>query len=532
MATTLLAAELVARLAFAPPRYHNEPLALDAELGFRGIPGYRTRKPDAEGALYGFALNAEGFRGRELPEPGRKDDGSRRIVFLGDSFLVAQGLPEEALVTTRIGPALAALGVASEVYNLSAADYGTGQELLLLRRFGARLAPDLVVLAMYPRNDLVNDFEGLAGRTAVSPGDYVRPYVVPDEDGGELTVRPLHPFRHRLRHGSRLFAVLEQRLLAYGTRGAVAWLQPFPPPRSSEERLADDLAPYESLELLRRHPPGHLWEQAWQRSFALLRALRDECEALSARLVVVVIPDLHQVRRAARDVHLDLLTRELQGRALDDLLDWNLPERRLATFFADEGIAHVSLLRTLREAVRRGQDVYLPDLHLNARGHAVAANLLVGALRGTRDAATSLPTGPPVRLPRGEAAPAKIRLGGSEHWLYRDQSWLPWSPSADAPGEGALSLGRAFVAVPVPAGARELVVRGIAVARRYPLEVELEFVSGPTKSFRLDEPGPFVLRVAVPVARLPRSDGHVGLRFGAAGEAISAGVIVRDVGFE
>lgn len=534
VAAALLASEGVARLGFPPPRYHSEPLQLDPELGFRGIPGHRGRGSD-DGA-HALVLNDDGFRGRPLPRtPGDAAGDARsrplRIAFVGDSFLVGAGVAETQLLVARVEAALQARGRAAEAWNLSAADYGTGQQLLLLRRIGARLRPDRVVLAVYPPNDVINNFEGLAFRTGVSPGDPIRPYVVPGDDG--LEVRYAQPWRAALRRHSRLFALLELRAIAFGARHQLGWLRPFELPRPPAERIAEARAPFEHQEIYRPSPPGSAWEDAWQRSFALLSAFRDECEALSARLLVVVIPELHQVRRVAQDVELDLRLRALRGEPLDRYLDWNLPERRLARFFRKERMDFVLLLPRLRAAVAGGEEVYLRDLHLSARGHALAAGAILDALDGTAPASDRAdPDGRPVPLPDPQRAPRTIDPSDPHQWRYRSPHWIRWQPSPDAPSPGALALQHAAVALPLRGD--ELLVKGIAAARRYPLDVRLELVGGPGAGFRIEKPGPFVLRTRLPAARPPTSDGYTALVFttdAAADAGEITGLIVEEVGF-
>jgi hypothetical protein len=543
-ALALFAAEAVARIGWDPPRYHNEPLRFDPELGFRGIPG-RHRidgHASADGAPHVLVLNRDGFRGRPLPldesaDPPGPAARARRIAFVGDSFVLGAGVREEQLLSSRVAEALAARGEATSTWNLAAADYGTGQELLLLRSAGEQIEPDAVVLAIYPHNDLINNFEGLAFRTEVSPGDYLRPYVVPH--GDRLEIRYTHPLRAWLRRHSRLFALLERRAVDYGGRRRLAWLFPFEPPTPPAVRIRRGLAPREPQEIYRTHPPDSDWERAWQRTTDLLTAFRDTCDALGARLVVVVIPELHQVRRVAQDVAMDLRLRQLQHVPLDRYLDWNLPERRLARFFAQQGIESALLLPRLRSAVSRGEQVYLPDRHLNARGHELAAQAILevldGGARPGRRLAQSDPElgGGPVPLPAASRAPRVIQPARQEHWLYRGDSWIPWQASPDQPAGGALPLQHAVVAVPVRG--EELVVSGIAAARHYPLDVMLELVSGPRRSFTIQQPGPFVLRTRVPAARLRSSDGYAALVFsardGRAAEASSTGLIVREVGF-
>jgi len=166
--------EVAARLLLAPARYHDAPLHYDPLLGFRGIPGLRVERFDAEGA-YPFELNAQGFRGRSLPA-GPAPEGTLRIVFLGDSFLVGEGVRAEALLTSRLEMDLSARGFDAEVYNLSAIDYGTTQQLMLLDEYGPRIHPDVVVLAFFTGNDVINNALELAGRSIVSRGDPLRPW--------------------------------------------------------------------------------------------------------------------------------------------------------------------------------------------------------------------------------------------------------------------------------------------------------------------------------------------------------------------
>ena len=133
-----------------------------------------------------------------------------------------------------------------------------------------------MVLFVYPANDLINNSMGLAGRTTVSAGDPIRPYLVPE--GGELRVRHLHPLRALLRAHSRLFAILEKRVLAASGEATTAG-------EDVGARMRAGRAPREDFEIFRTHDPGDRWEEAWVTTFALLEAFRDECEAMRNNFV-------------------------------------------------------------------------------------------------------------------------------------------------------------------------------------------------------------------------------------------------------
>lgn len=496
-AVGLVLAELAARLLLPPPRTHDQPNELHAELGFRGVPGTRIPFQDERGS-YEFALGRQGFRGRELPAgPG----AARRVLFLGDSFLVGLGLRAEELVTARSERALRERGVTAEVYNLSTIDTGTGQQLLLLERFGPGLAPDDVVLVLYPANDVVNDTIELAGRTRVSPADAVRPYVLPDGEG--LAREYVHPLRGPLRTHSRLFALAERSLFSWSVSGVG-------PAPSMTARLRNGRPPREELEIFRRHDPGDAWEQGWRRSFSLLRAVRDRCQQLGARLLVLVVPSEHQVQRGAKVVGWDLATRLVLSKPLDALLDWNLPEQRLARFFGQQGIEARLLLGPLREAVAAGQRVYARDGHLSEAGHALAARPVVDWLHGSQAArAPRPPAGEPVRvLPSPGDAPARLDFRRARHEAFLGDGWLDWQAETGQGGGGWHVVARALVVLPERTG-RFFVEGVVPEGRALPATVRLERIAGNTEDFRLDVSGPFRLEMKVqggPTS--PSADGY------------------------
>ena len=579
-------AELLARLA-PPPRYHREPLELDSRFGFRGIPGHRTTFRDERGEFV-FELGPEGFRGSPLPSAAKGDEKNggdnrkkeveagakagagdpRRIVFVGDSFLVGLGLREDALLPARIASALEARsGDTSggterrpvEVTNLSIIDTGTAQQWLAFRAYADRLDPDVVVLALYPANDLVNNTRALAGRTRVSPGDYVRPYLVPEpavESEPDLAAGPagwrreyVHPVRASLRNRSRLFALAEHRMLA------LEWLDPWPPQPGQIDRLRRQEPPEAWLEVLQPSPQsGSAWELAWQRTFDLLRGLREDVRGRGAELVVVVIPNQGQVERNARFLALDYQTRRFAGVALDRLLDWNGPEKRIARFLQQEEIPGLMLLEPLRAAAREGLSVYGRDGHLSREGHRVAEERLRPVLRALLAAEDGLKQKPSRRKeeagaaeakpawsapvdrlsPAAEAAGRMIDFAQSPHPEQLGEGWGQWQPPrVDRPG-GWWLVGRAMLVLAVSPG--RLVVEGWRPPdAEGAIVLRLELPGAGGQSLRIDRPGPFSLELPVPPqASLAPVDGYVPVLISPVRmEAPSAGpqTLIRAAGF-
>jgi hypothetical protein len=524
---TLLVCEAAAHLLLPPPRYHREPVELDAVLGFRGIPGFREDLGDEAGP-YVFELNSQGLRGREVPAPPAPR-GVSRVVFVGDSFLVGRAVREEDLAPSLVEAALRSEGREAEVYNLSGIDFGTAQQLLLLRQLGRPLEPEAVVLLVYPANDLINNSIELAGLTTVSAGDPIRPYLV-RTDGGELEVRHLHPLRAWLRARSRLFGTLERRVLASLVDRSVQ--------EDYVQRIRQGRAPREDFEIFRAHrDPGERWAQAWEETFALLRAFRDECGAMGARLLVVVVPSVHQVVRNAKGIRLDLAARIASGRPLDAILDWSLPERTLARFFEAEGIEARLLLDALREAAATGERVYARDEHLSARGHEIAASAVLEWLapeRSPRRAPAPSQPGPVRLLPEG-ATPALLDFRSDKHLAHLGDGWISWRPPGPEFPGGWLVGPSALAAL--ASGDGDLVLRGWAPPdASFPIDGSLVVIGSSRHRFRIERPGRFAFRFRVGRPAPPTAEGHLAMIVASGpaqgGGSTADGLVIDALGFE
>ena len=153
-----------------------------AEVGLRilGVSHPRvSRRHDFRGTAYrphvewvqsgeGFAhirTNSAGFRDDEwtIDTP----DDTVRIAVLGDSYVDALQVEEPDRFSEQLGVALAPCeanaGQAIQVMNFGQSGYGTAQELMTYRHDVSTYAPDLVILAFLPHNDLRNNSRRLQG---------------------------------------------------------------------------------------------------------------------------------------------------------------------------------------------------------------------------------------------------------------------------------------------------------------------------------------------------------------------------------
>jgi lysophospholipase L1-like esterase len=328
-----LVAETAVRLIAPQPLQH---IQLDDQLYFVNRPGARFRyRKEGEYAI-DVVYNSWGYRG-PIPDASPAP-GTTRILLIGDSQTEGLQVRYEETYGAVLGRALEGLLPTRrfEVVNLGVSAYGTHQEVLTLRRYGGRVRPCWVVLGFYPGNDL---------------SDNVRwPLIVDDADGIRL-IEHRFSFARRLWLGTKIWLASVSHLYTLSAAQLKALL---PRPRLTQVGVLEPAAPDAGMS----SRPMRVTEQ-------LLRLARDGTRNLDARLVVLVIPERSQVKRADG----------APPTGLDDI------EQHFASWFAREGILHVEALASLRSASRRGENVFFQrDGHLNAAGHRVVGELLARQL--------------------------------------------------------------------------------------------------------------------------------------------------------
>ena len=153
------AAELGLRLAGYVPIYdvyskpelfwrHDDRLGWSLEPGARGrYVGPRPFPIEFDSAI---EINSLGLRG---PEPGPRQPGELRVLFLGDSVLAGFEVEQSETFTALLEAELRGrFSQPLTVINGGVRGYGTDQSLLWYRERGLALAPDLVVL-VFSAND-------------------------------------------------------------------------------------------------------------------------------------------------------------------------------------------------------------------------------------------------------------------------------------------------------------------------------------------------------------------------------------------
>jgi lysophospholipase L1-like esterase len=324
------------------------------------------------GDEYNYTVRFNNF-GLHAPDYSlQKPEGVFRIVIVGDSFPQGVQVPLEQGFPWLLAQALSRdTGKQIEIINLSVDAYGTDRELLLYTLLGWQFQPDLVLLSMYPGNDVQDNQIDLETRRYGYRLD--RPFFTLADNGLIL-------------HNSPTFEAADDPDSA-----PYQWLTtmqrqqlPAPPEHLPEHPTVINSDPYSleyPVELGLYLPEDAFWADAWALTEALTLQFRDVVGSSGVPFGVVVIPD----RRA---VHHDdwLATQEQYSPIHPELWEADPSEAgtRLEIFLSAHDIPALNLTNGFRAWAADHPDkrlYYQGDGHFNANGHAVAAALIAAWIR-------------------------------------------------------------------------------------------------------------------------------------------------------
>ncbi|MGQ0734888.1 MAG: SGNH/GDSL hydrolase family protein [Acidobacteriota bacterium] len=370
LSASVLVAEAGLRLAGVS---YPRTVQRDPHLGTGYRPGITFRTTGEGGA--DVVINADGFRDRDYPIA--RSPGTVRIAVLGDSYVDATTVAAEDRFTDRLSLDLAAIaadGRTVEVLNFGMAGYGTAQELLVLRHHVWKYAPDIVLLAFLPFNDIRNNYEPLER-------DDGRPYFVLQDkqlvlDDSFRTV----PDRARSFPGRFAYWLADRMRfvqLAYEVRRR--WRRRQEAVDAAENAQALGFLEGGLAAAAFVPPPDEQWEQAWRVSEALIAQMHREVREKGARFLVVILT-------AGIQVDPDPVVRGRFQKTLgvDHLF---YAERRIAELCAREAIPCLPLGEPLQAyATDTGTYVHgFPNTqmgrgHWNETGNAIASRLIARAI--------------------------------------------------------------------------------------------------------------------------------------------------------
>lgn len=153
-AAVLVAIECALRLFGLPAGlFHYEPY----DKGTLFLPNREMRM--VMGPMpYTIKTNRHGLRGPDIPL--EKPEGTTRIIALGDSVTHGFYVPEEHTYPAFLERDLRARGYEADVINIARGFASIDMQFAMLREYGLRLGPDVVVLTF-----VTNDIEEIAGKS-------------------------------------------------------------------------------------------------------------------------------------------------------------------------------------------------------------------------------------------------------------------------------------------------------------------------------------------------------------------------------
>ncbi len=337
-----------------------------------GAAGWNTR----EGQAY-VRINGEGFRGPETAVA--KPPNTLRVAVLGDSFTEAQQLDEDKTFSAVIQRALSACpavgGREVQVLNFGVNGYGTAQELMTLRHQVWPFLPDIVVLAIFTGNDIVNN-------SVAMETERCRPFYA--YRGGEmLAVGPLFDsplsrarcmmrFEGRLRFDPRQSAVV--RMIDDGWRAVRDRLRGQHNRHRSEPGVELGLS-----DLIYKPPANQEWRDAWRVTEGLIAQMNREVTAHRAVFVAVTLTTSIQVWPDA-----GVRAQYMRKLGVDNL---SYADSRIADLGRRDGFAVLTLAPPLAAYADRHhvflhgfKNTGLGQGHWNELGHKLGGDLIAARL--------------------------------------------------------------------------------------------------------------------------------------------------------
>jgi hypothetical protein len=309
-------------------------------------------------------FNPLGFRDPLTDFPARRRDTDRHILVLGDSYAAAWQVPLAERWTER----MMAERPGWTTLNTGTPTWGTDREYLTFVHYPLAHEPDVVLLAMYPGNDVSDTGAAVLSRI---PPKY--PHFVPTgpEVNGFASLRevewqytpPAPPpgAAAWLRRHSVAWYGGRELIKIFSTASAPGTF-PEAPPETQLQRVFD---------VFRQQNDDPAWRTAWQITEALLAQTKVEADRRDIRLAVVLVPYHGAIHP---EMSPDLMRRDAGD------FDLTLPYHRLTETARAQGIDLLDLTPgfvAFRDADPQQRELFLPeDKHLSSLGHCIAAALM------------------------------------------------------------------------------------------------------------------------------------------------------------
>jgi hypothetical protein len=339
-------------------RYEDDP-----EMGFRARAYFLNGLGRFGRGDDGTLTNRFGFNDRDYPLT--KTPGTFRIVVVGDSFGWAGGLEGNytALLERMFEDRDQAHKV--DIVNTGYSGTHTGEQLIMLNKFGLQYNPDLVILGFFVGNDFRD-------------ADPNRKRIVVNGAFFDIDRRYEHRFLgYPIIKQSRIHLFLRQKYWDYSeakqarkeaTALAAATGQPPPEGNMSEENFLN--LQKATLAFFDKRTSATKFAPNIQYIFESISAMNELLRARNIKFMVAIYPDTLQVS----PTQFEALVKTFQLRRED--YDLNLAQDLLKSFLASKQIPYFDLTDRFRTESKQ-HDLYIfRHPHWNDAGNKLAAEVL------------------------------------------------------------------------------------------------------------------------------------------------------------
>ena len=321
------------------------------------------------------SINRQGLRDKDYSL--EKPPNTFRIAVLGDSFAEAIQVNAEetfwSFMEQNLGECDKFKQQNIEVINFGVGDYGTAQELMTLRHQASSYSPDLVILAVFTGNDIINNSK------ALSPPDRFSPFLIKKEGDYllDLSFNQTETYQWRsslprkiifsVVNHSRILQVINEARVALKNQRTMLGNQTQP----EDENIINSLDFTPEL----YQEADQKWQEAWEITETLISLINQETKALDADFLVVTLSNPAQVYPDAA-----LRKKYFENAGIADPF---YPEKRIASLGEKEGFDVLTLAPqfqgyadTHKSYLHGFDNTVMGSGHWNQLGHQLAGELI------------------------------------------------------------------------------------------------------------------------------------------------------------
>ncbi len=330
------------------------------------------------------SVNKDGLRDKNYTK--EKPENTFRIAVIGDSFAEAIQVNAEdtfwSLMENKLPQCRKFQNENVEVINFGVGDYGTAQEYMTLKHHVSQYSPDLVVLAVFTGNDIINNSKTL------SPDDRFSPFLIKKEGKYVLDLSfketETYQWRNSFTRKAIFSTINNSRILQLLNETRVAIKKNRQLLGAETESQSQDILQYLDFtpELYKNTDPN--WKEAWNITEELIKLIQQETKSINSDLLVVTLSNPAQV-------YPDAAYRE-QYFEQAEVKDPFYPDKRIINLGKQQGFEVLSLA-PLFESYADENNTFLHGFentvvgsgHWNESGHQLAGEIISKKICTTED---------------------------------------------------------------------------------------------------------------------------------------------------